>query len=373
MIYLLGRRLFNKKVGLISAFILSISQLNIQYSQEARMYSMLLFLGLLSMYFFIRFLKGSLTISVGYIVSTSLVLYSHFFGLFVLIAQNISIASLLLQSKERRVWLKRWILTQATIVIIFAPWIIALALQVLNAQEQIYNPYWTNADPITIVLELAGGTWDTYNARVALLIVFLVLAAFSLFTFQKSSRNAVKSFTWEDREHLKVVGLCVVWLFSFLALPFLLAPLFSHPIIRARYVIAASVPLYLLVSMGIRNINYSYAKFAVIAIIVILSAANLQAYYGAQRNPTVANAIDFVNKNAKNGDLVIVFPNPGVFPYYISFRFESDNVPGQLFRSMDQNHCSKHGRVESGHARPPASVACYHAGCLYRGADKARF
>jgi hypothetical protein len=68
--------------------------------------------------------------------------------------------------------------------------------------------------------------------------------------------------------------------------------------------------------MGIRNINYSYTKFAVIAIIVILSGANLQAYYGAQRNPTVANAIDFVNKNAKNGDLVIVFPNPGVFPYY---------------------------------------------------------
>ena len=36
IIYLLGRRLFNEEVGLISALILAISPLNIEYSQEAR-------------------------------------------------------------------------------------------------------------------------------------------------------------------------------------------------------------------------------------------------------------------------------------------------------------------------------------------------
>jgi len=56
MIYLLGRRLFNEEVGLISALILAISPFNVEYSQEARMYSLLLFLALLSMYFFVRFL-----------------------------------------------------------------------------------------------------------------------------------------------------------------------------------------------------------------------------------------------------------------------------------------------------------------------------
>ncbi len=49
MIYLLGRRVFNEEVGLISAFVLAISQINTQYSQDTRMYSMLLFLALLSM------------------------------------------------------------------------------------------------------------------------------------------------------------------------------------------------------------------------------------------------------------------------------------------------------------------------------------
>jgi hypothetical protein len=61
--------------------------------------------------------------------------------------------------------------------------------------------------------------------------------------------------------------------------PLLLLALVSETIIYARYVIVASAPLFLLAAKGIRNINYNYAKFAVIASVVILSAANLQTYY----------------------------------------------------------------------------------------------
>src|SRR5450759_5004868 len=86
--------------------------------------------------------------------------------------------------------------------------------------------------------------------------------------------------------------------------------------------IVASAPLLLLAAKGIRNINYNYAKYAVITIIVILSVANLQAFYAATRNPSTADAVNFVNKNAQSGDLVIVlqrYPNTIEFWYY-SFR-----------------------------------------------------
>jgi len=39
MIYVVGRQLFNKGVGLVAAFILALSSFNIYYSQETRMYS----------------------------------------------------------------------------------------------------------------------------------------------------------------------------------------------------------------------------------------------------------------------------------------------------------------------------------------------
>src|SRR3990167_4926541 len=51
MIFLLGKTIFNEKVGLIAAFILSINHQHIYYSQEARNYSFLVFLALLSAYY----------------------------------------------------------------------------------------------------------------------------------------------------------------------------------------------------------------------------------------------------------------------------------------------------------------------------------
>lgn len=77
------------------------------------------------------------------------------------------------------------------------------------------------------------------------------------------------------------VTLLVVWLFTLTVTPFVISR-FSSLIYEervARYTIGASVALYLLVASGVRNINWRYAKIAVIAAIVILSAVNLQSYY----------------------------------------------------------------------------------------------
>src|SRR5450759_1174580 len=54
MMYMLGKLLFDSEAGLWGALILAMSSFNIAYSQEARMYTLMLLLALLSMYFFIR-------------------------------------------------------------------------------------------------------------------------------------------------------------------------------------------------------------------------------------------------------------------------------------------------------------------------------
>ena len=90
MIYVVGRQLFNREAGLAAAIILAFSNFNIAYSQETRMYSLMVLLALISMYFFIRLLQGSnYALSVGYLLSTTLLVYTHIYGLFVVIAQNL--------------------------------------------------------------------------------------------------------------------------------------------------------------------------------------------------------------------------------------------------------------------------------------------
>ena len=69
--YLVSKRLFGVREGLISSFLLSISLMHIYYSQEARMYSLLAFLVLASIYFFYSAVEENRTwLWLGFIIST---------------------------------------------------------------------------------------------------------------------------------------------------------------------------------------------------------------------------------------------------------------------------------------------------------------
>jgi len=57
VIYLTGVRIKNKTLGLLSAFLLSISPMHIEYSQQILFYSYYVFFSLMTLYFLIRFLE----------------------------------------------------------------------------------------------------------------------------------------------------------------------------------------------------------------------------------------------------------------------------------------------------------------------------
>ncbi len=150
MIYKVGSLIFDKEVGILSSLILVLSTFHIYYSQEAKMYSLMSLLTLLSIYFFIRLLKErSLIVSIGYILSNILLMYTHYYGLFIIIAQNIYIGTLFLFSKEGyKLSFRRWILLQVILIILFTPWIVTLIKQIMEvelvgyllADDRLYRP-----------------------------------------------------------------------------------------------------------------------------------------------------------------------------------------------------------------------------------------
>jgi mannosyltransferase len=343
MVYVLGRHLFDEEVGLVSAFILAISVFNIQYSQEARMYTMMLLLALLSMYFFVRFLeRSSLAISVGYVLSTVLLLYTHVFGLFIVIAQNIYLVTLLLFSPERTFRLRKWLELEAVVIGLFGAWIVILIEKALNPRN-IYGssePISTGTTTDTIVQSTLAQyahaliqTFTTYAGTTLLLVIFFALAVLSFFTYRKirgsmdwkAPLKAFESYSWELHiSQTTTVYFLIVWLLTISVIPLIgagfVGQMFgkSELVYPARYVIGASVALYVLVAKGLRNINYTYAKLAVICVIVILSVANLQTYYITITKPQAREATGFVDGNLRSDDLVIVTPShlKKVFDYY---------------------------------------------------------
>jgi mannosyltransferase len=337
MTFVVGRQLFDEEVGLLGALILAVSWFNVQLSQYARMYSLMLLLALLSMYFFLRFLRqNTLSISVGYVLATTLLLYTHVYGVFVLLAQNIYLVTLLFLAREKTVRLRQWIVLQAMVVGLFALWIPVLLSHISIVQSGFWVP------PATLSTFL--GTFIEYGGVGVLWILLFVLAVCSLFTYKKINgsadwkprlkllKNHLRNVHISDKEQ---VNFLLVWLLTVTALPFVISR-FSTSFFVDRYTIAASVALYLLAASGLRKINWSYAKIAVIAVIILLSAVNLQQYYG-QVTAQVINgqpqeAFNLVAKNAKSGDVVILFP--GVTKFIWDYYERGTNVDDAPFPSV---------------------------------------
>jgi len=85
LIYMLGKQLYNRNVGLLSAFLLSFWPYHVWYSQEARMYSLFFLLTTASMIVFNKLLlKGTKKLWNAYLAVTMLGCYTHFYFIFVI-------------------------------------------------------------------------------------------------------------------------------------------------------------------------------------------------------------------------------------------------------------------------------------------------
>ncbi|MGH7792984.1 MAG: glycosyltransferase family 39 protein, partial [Thermodesulfobacteriota bacterium] len=126
MIYKVGSLILDEEAGILSALLLALSSFHIYYSQEARMYSLMALLTLLSMYFFLKILRNRNVIDVvGYVLSSTFLIYTHYFGLFIILAQNIYIFTLfLLKEDDYKQTFKRWVPLQLILIALFSPWII---------------------------------------------------------------------------------------------------------------------------------------------------------------------------------------------------------------------------------------------------------
>src|SRR3954469_3719126 len=93
LFYAVAKRLYDQRVALISALLAATSACLVQFSQEARSYSLVILLCIVSYYFFIRLLREERLWVVGaYIVVSVAAMYAHFVAALVIVAQ---VASLL--------------------------------------------------------------------------------------------------------------------------------------------------------------------------------------------------------------------------------------------------------------------------------------
>jgi mannosyltransferase len=306
MTYRVGSLVFDKHVGLLSSLILALSIFHIHYSQDARMYSLMAFMTLTSMYFFIRLTQeGGFGASIGYIISSALLIYTHYFGLFIVIVQNTYMATLfLLQRESPQMNLRKWIFLQITLILLFVPWVAILVKQILRVKSGFWIP-----EP---AFETLVNSFRVYSGHY-LFLLFLVLSCVSALkctkikvridwrNLSKSVETYVKQINPSD---INKSYLLLVWLLIPVILPFIISKVLT-PIYWDRYTIGASVAFYILIAKGISNINHKYVQSAIIGIVVMGSLVNVWGYHTETSKEQWRDIAHYVDTNAQLGDLVL--------------------------------------------------------------------
>ncbi len=130
--WLYARRRGHQGAALVAAALSALSAFQVYYSQEARMYAWVALWGLLSMLALQRLLEAlrtgqhRLMWALLYAAPTLAALYTHYFAVTLVLAQNLAFVLYLLKDARgparERLW--RWTLLQALILLAYAPWLL---------------------------------------------------------------------------------------------------------------------------------------------------------------------------------------------------------------------------------------------------------
>jgi uncharacterized membrane protein len=128
LVYLVGKELFNRKIGLISAFLCATSPFLIQYSRMIRYYPLTALAVLLVIWSFARLRRTGRYSDWGWFtLSAVMLIYTDYLGVFVL---AILYAHLLIHSRIYRSQVLKWVLTPVVVFLLFLPWLPTLLNQV---------------------------------------------------------------------------------------------------------------------------------------------------------------------------------------------------------------------------------------------------
>jgi mannosyltransferase len=264
MIYKLGKALSTNHVfGLLAAFVAAISPFWVYFSQETRMYTTATFFSLSAVYFFARIFKDQRKLTsgiwLGYILTTACSLYSHYFALFAVVAENLF---LIAWWRRYRSLMKSWALAQIGVTLLFLPWLAFMAMGAISLETS--QPERTafigpNAPAYGLV-----ATWlEGWRGRKSLLNVFRTcLIAFGL---GESAPPSLKLPLAAVFLIILVAGIvfllwdrssreAALFLLLYLTVPILLGYLTAFPAERpywSKYFIVASPAYYLLAAAGL--------------------------------------------------------------------------------------------------------------------------
>lgn len=309
LIYKLSRLFFGSNSSLLAAVFLCLSPFQIWYSQESRGFTLSLALSLLNSYFFLKSMReGGVKYGIGYSFSLALLLFTTYYGLFLLVPQA------LLQVIYNRKGILKWTISLLPPVLLFMLFILPVFAHQLAV---IRDKNWLSPPPnATAILDTLNNFVIGYNAsQIIYTIMPLFITGVCVFALFGIPSGAMVA--------LLLLGLLpVILIFAFSKAFF--------PFYIDRHLIIFSPFFYILLSGGITSIKIRWIKFLTIFVFIGCAAFSLFNYNYDILPQRPANETIFLKKpvrpiieiflqNKRKGD-IIGFSNYGfmnTFRHYL--------------------------------------------------------
>jgi len=293
MLYALVKAITKKaNFALAASALLAVNPFHIQYSLEARMYTLGTFLILLSTWVMYRAIKTNewrWWVSFG--ILTAAAAYNHYFMFFSLLSQGLFL--IVWWFKNRSEFGFRWAAAYILAVGLYSPWLAAFWKQFTQVQENFWIPPTTIGaigDAIWKIL-LGGFASAEKNILIVSAIFLAVILLVYLFRFGKNPEN---------------------WLLPAMGFfPFILATLFSlkTSLFLDRYFIFASVFITATIALALFSTKHRKLGASLIIIVMLASIVQYASAWqslDADRRPGMAAASRYLTENANPEEKVAV-------------------------------------------------------------------
>jgi len=290
-LYFLGKELANRSCALIAVAILVFNCFHLQFSQEVRAYVLMFAWAALSYTYFSRSLRclkaGDLLL---YAIISTLMIYTHYYGFFVLAAQAaylVFYVALRFRSRETGQTVLHFFIAGMLICLLYLPWVHVI-IRNMNREA-----FWAGKQDSTFFIRLFQRFFG--EEPVLVWAVGALMGYAVIYTLVVRIRG--KDCDPKDGIDLRiVVPMISFWILLCLFIPYYRS-LTDVPMLVLRYEMIVLPAVMVLVSLGIYLLRNRVVIVLIVAGIVLASYVNLfhhKAFYSAIRKEQFREASCFV-------------------------------------------------------------------------------